>query len=239
MTKYRPRRLRFLVHSTPAQSVDYRLHIVSWADTIEVTGWVRNLPNGNTEGQAQGTGVHLVRFLRALEDGPDRDQAVRFEYHEIAVVKGEAGFQNIKSGEKPPPPVSRIRIHFLVHTSTVQDFRMQIVAWAESLENTTGWVRHLPDGKTHEGEAQGPGSSLVRLLGYLERMPIRGTLVRVDHNEIAVVQGEKGFRYVRSGEEPPGRMEGEDIGEGEDMGEADTDGGKELDEELKLTATEG
>ena len=57
-----PRR-HFLVKGH-VQGIGYRWFVQRTASRLGMTGWVRNLPNGDVETQAQGDEDSLERFLR-------------------------------------------------------------------------------------------------------------------------------------------------------------------------------
>ena len=52
------------------QGVGYRYFVQEKAVELGLTGWVRNLPNGNVEAMAQGSKEKLSAWLSELEHGP-------------------------------------------------------------------------------------------------------------------------------------------------------------------------
>jgi len=52
------------------QGVWFRAWTRDTAREMGVTGWVRNLPDGNVEALAQGNEELLARFMERLYDGP-------------------------------------------------------------------------------------------------------------------------------------------------------------------------
>lgn len=52
------------------QGVSFRYHTQQNAATLELTGWVRNRPDGTVEVVAEGPTDQLKRLLRFLYDGP-------------------------------------------------------------------------------------------------------------------------------------------------------------------------
>jgi acylphosphatase len=52
------------------QGVGYRVFAREAANRLSVTGWVRNLPNGNVEIMAEGDEIVLTEFLTDLYRGP-------------------------------------------------------------------------------------------------------------------------------------------------------------------------
>ncbi|ANJ25844.1 acylphosphatase [Agromyces aureus] len=61
---------RHVVVSGLVQGVGYRYLARKHAQRLEVTGWVRNLPDGTVEVEAQGTESAVLELLRRLEQGP-------------------------------------------------------------------------------------------------------------------------------------------------------------------------
>jgi acylphosphatase len=58
--------------------------------------------------------------------------------------------------------------------------------------NLTGWVRNAPHGKV-EGEAQGEENGIQKLLTDLKRGPTHAHVVKLEKEEIPIVDGESGF----------------------------------------------
>ncbi|KAI5791910.1 Acylphosphatase-domain-containing protein [Geopyxis carbonaria] len=104
------KRLHFLVHGGTVQGVFFRAHTVASANTHHLTGWVRNLPNGKVEGEAQGPDDALKEFMKDVERGPERAHVVRLDKTEVAVVESElsgvGGFRKVRWGEEAPKPAA-------------------------------------------------------------------------------------------------------------------------------------
>ncbi len=66
-------RIRVVVKGR-VQGVYYRATTQQQALAIGVTGWVRNLDNGDVEFEAQGTEEQLARLLLWAQCGPSRAQ---------------------------------------------------------------------------------------------------------------------------------------------------------------------
>ncbi len=62
-------RVRVLV-SGRVQGVGYRWHAVEVAESLGVTGTVRNLPDGDVEIVAEGAKADLQRFINWAREGP-------------------------------------------------------------------------------------------------------------------------------------------------------------------------
>jgi acylphosphatase len=63
------RRLRAVVKGT-VQGVGYRYFVITRAGGLGLTGWVRNVPNGDVEVVAEGEQEKLETFLSTLKRGP-------------------------------------------------------------------------------------------------------------------------------------------------------------------------
>jgi acylphosphatase len=61
------------------QGVAFRYYTVKWADEDGVTGWVRNLPDGDVEVLAEGPRENLERFVELLRRGPRMARVDRCE----------------------------------------------------------------------------------------------------------------------------------------------------------------
>jgi len=62
------------------------------ARSYNVTGWVRNTPDGKVEGEAQGEYDPIQRFVKDLAIGPSHAKVDKLEESEIETVHGETGF---------------------------------------------------------------------------------------------------------------------------------------------------
>ncbi len=56
------------IYSGRVQGVGFRFTAVHLAKEFNVTGWVRNLPNGDVEVVAEADNKSLTQFLNSLED---------------------------------------------------------------------------------------------------------------------------------------------------------------------------
>jgi acylphosphatase len=61
------------------QGVAYRFFAEKWANSLDVTGWVRNLHDGRVEVLAEGDRPNIDRFLERLRAGPRLAQLDDFE----------------------------------------------------------------------------------------------------------------------------------------------------------------
>jgi acylphosphatase len=58
------------VLSGRVQGVAFRYYAMEWAREEDVTGWIRNLPDGRVEILAEGRRENLDRFLERVGRGP-------------------------------------------------------------------------------------------------------------------------------------------------------------------------
>lgn len=61
------------------QGVAYRFFAEKYAARLDVSGWVRNLPDGRVEILAEGSEAHIETFLNRLRDGPGLARIDSFE----------------------------------------------------------------------------------------------------------------------------------------------------------------
>ena len=83
-------RKRVVVHGR-VQGVWFRASTQEEAQLAQVSGWVRNLPDGSVEAVFEGTRDAVERMLRYVQRGPRGARVERVEAHEEA-PRGEQGF---------------------------------------------------------------------------------------------------------------------------------------------------
>jgi acylphosphatase len=76
-------RRRYLIGGR-VQGVGFRFFAQRTASRLGLLGWVRNLPNGAVEAEAQGDLNSLGSFESALRQGPRGAQVANFEHTEIS-----------------------------------------------------------------------------------------------------------------------------------------------------------
>jgi len=74
------------------QGVGFRWFAKELADSLALSGWVRNRTDGSVELEAEGTETALDEFLRRLRDG-NPSAAVNEIVAVPAAPRGEKGFQ--------------------------------------------------------------------------------------------------------------------------------------------------
>ncbi len=78
------KQMHFTVHGK-VQGVWFRAWTQDLAKEMGVTGWVRNMTDGNVEGTAMGDDDLLVRFLDRLHDGPPLARVTKVDTTESEV----------------------------------------------------------------------------------------------------------------------------------------------------------
>lgn len=89
------RRARAIV-SGRVQGVSYRASCASEARRIGVVGWVRNLPDGTVELEAEGTSDQVARFLAWCEQGPPAARVERIAVEDQPPKCTEAHFAVVR-----------------------------------------------------------------------------------------------------------------------------------------------
>jgi acylphosphatase len=85
------RRVRAIVTGR-VQGVGFRASTVREALRHAVTGWVRNVPDGSVELEAQGDNAHVTALLAWCQHGPSAARVLRVDVDDRAVVAGELDF---------------------------------------------------------------------------------------------------------------------------------------------------
>ncbi|KAH6718265.1 acylphosphatase [Leptodontidium sp. 2 PMI_412] len=86
------KRLSFRVYGD-VQGVGFRYFTRKKATSYGLTGWVRNAPNNEVEGEAQGEDDILQKFMKDIGSGPRHATVDKVEKEEMDVVDGETGFE--------------------------------------------------------------------------------------------------------------------------------------------------
>lgn len=82
-----------IVVSGMVQGVGYRYFTVTVALKLGLTGWVRNLMNGDVELEAQGARGDVAMLISRLKLGPKWSGVERVAVDEIPLRSGEANFR--------------------------------------------------------------------------------------------------------------------------------------------------
>lgn len=86
-----PRRIHVVVKGK-VQGVYYRASTQAQAQALGLTGWVRNLANGDVEFEAQGSQDKLDSLLLWAQKGPARAQVATLSCNPCTPVTGETDF---------------------------------------------------------------------------------------------------------------------------------------------------
>ena len=62
------------------------------ADSLNLTGFVKNADDGTVVGEAQGSQSSIDQFVQALNKGPGPAKVNKVEQKEIATEEGESSF---------------------------------------------------------------------------------------------------------------------------------------------------
>ena len=76
------------------QGVAYRFYAEKCAVRLDITGWVRNLPDGRVEVLAEGSDEHIETFLDCLKAGP---RLARVESFEVRRETSTGEFRNFRA----------------------------------------------------------------------------------------------------------------------------------------------
>jgi acylphosphatase len=74
------------------QGVAYRMSTVEEARAYGLTGWVRNLPDGSVELEAQGDEGRVTALLAWCAHGPPAARVAGVAIEDCELVAGERGF---------------------------------------------------------------------------------------------------------------------------------------------------
>lgn len=75
------------------QGVGYRYFAIRSAQKMRLTGWVRNLADGDVETEVQGEENNLKKFIIELKKGPLGARVDSFKSQEIPEKFGEETFE--------------------------------------------------------------------------------------------------------------------------------------------------
>ena len=77
------------------QQVGFRFFAESVSTNFNITGWVKNLDDGDVLLEVQGNEIELFRFIEKLIKGNGYSKVTYHEIREIPMVKNEKKFKMI------------------------------------------------------------------------------------------------------------------------------------------------
>jgi len=86
------KRLSMTIHGR-VQGVGFRYFAQEAAESLGVTGWVRNGWNHEVEIEAQADPATLLIFCERLREGPVLSRVADIDRHDIQPVPDETGFE--------------------------------------------------------------------------------------------------------------------------------------------------
>jgi len=75
------------------QGVFYRASAYETAQALNLTGWVRNLPDGRVEAVACGNAEQLAKLKAWLEKGPPMAMVERLDVMDLSEIPDTDGFE--------------------------------------------------------------------------------------------------------------------------------------------------
>ncbi len=85
------RRVKLIIFGR-VQGVGYRYFVQSRADKMEIKGFVRNLPDGEVEIDAEGEQSHISLFIEQCIEGSGLSKISNYYIHDIPIY----GFQKFE-----------------------------------------------------------------------------------------------------------------------------------------------
>ena len=75
------------------QGVGFRFFTFRAAQRVGLAGFVRNMPNGDVEMEAQGVDEDIEVFLVQVKNGPSASRVTSIEVHERPLAPGQTTFE--------------------------------------------------------------------------------------------------------------------------------------------------
>ena len=75
------------------QGVGFRYFTSQWAERLDICGWVRNLPDGSVEVEAEGRMKDLDEFMKKVKEGPSFGYVETADIVEIDEIRNEKNFE--------------------------------------------------------------------------------------------------------------------------------------------------
>ncbi|MDP6040983.1 MAG: acylphosphatase [Candidatus Latescibacteria bacterium] len=75
------------------QGVGFRYFTRREAERLGLVGWVRNMPNGDVEAEAEGIPEQIDAFVASIRRGPSASRIAEIMVNDLPVLNGEALFE--------------------------------------------------------------------------------------------------------------------------------------------------
>ena len=85
------KRIRVTI-SGRVQGVGFRYFTQREGERLGLVGWVKNLPNGDVEAEAEGNEAQVDAFVKAIRRGPLGSRVLSFQIVEIPANHRDVGF---------------------------------------------------------------------------------------------------------------------------------------------------
>src|ERR1051325_11909955 len=167
------------------QGVGFRWTVRHIATGFEVTGWVRNLPDGRVELQVGGDENEVRAFLEAVKQSELRGL--------IRQQTESALAEPAPSNEYACLRVERCALNVRLRMTSVQVFyegKVQGVGFRWTVRHiatgfeVTGWVRNLPDGRV-ELQVGGDANEVRAFLEAVKQSELRGLIRQQTESALA------------------------------------------------------
>lgn len=87
-----PLKTVYLLIGGRVHGVGYRYFVLHKAAELQISGWVRNTPDGKVEIEAEGEPQNLATFIDWIKIGPSRAIVRSFSSSEIALIRNFTNF---------------------------------------------------------------------------------------------------------------------------------------------------
>jgi len=85
------KRVRVII-SGRVQGVGFRYFTQREGERFGLVGWVKNLPNGDVEAEAEGDEAQVDTFVEAIRRGPPASRILNYQINEIPANHRDMGF---------------------------------------------------------------------------------------------------------------------------------------------------
>lgn len=85
------KRVRVIIRGR-VQGVGFRYFTQREGERLGLVGWVKNLPNGDVEAEAEGDEAQIDAFVEAIRRGPPASRILNYQINEIPANHRDVGF---------------------------------------------------------------------------------------------------------------------------------------------------